>query len=67
MGRFWRTFRISFGSTRLGDASKKDTIDLAVSDGKQGGSAMKVLDIYASVREHNAPDRANVHQACFTS
>src|SRR5262249_5021134 len=41
MGRFWRIFRISFGSARRGDASKKNSIDLAVSDGKQSGSPIK--------------------------
>src|SRR5207248_5625352 len=36
-----RTFRISCGSARRGNASKKDCIESGLSDGKHSGSLMK--------------------------
>src|SRR5439155_9954132 len=40
-GRSSRTFRISCGSARRGNAPKKDCIESGLSDGKQIGSLMK--------------------------
>src|SRR5439155_25465623 len=40
-GRSSRTFRISSGSARRGNAPKKDCIESGLSDGKQSGSLTK--------------------------